>query len=65
MKQFFTTNEAAKYLSLSVPTIKYHRYTSRMLSGRMFGNSWMYTRKELDEFKANKRPAGRPKKLSA
>ncbi len=62
MKQFFSTNEAAKYLSLSIPTIKYHLYKSKKLSAQMFGNSLMFTRGQLDEFKVIPRPVGRPKK---
>ena len=62
MEQFFSTNEAAKYLDLSIPTIKYHLYRSKKLSGQMFGNSLMFTRDQLDKFEATPRPVGRPPK---
>ncbi len=61
MKQVFSTNEAAVYLDLTIPTIKYHLYRSKKLSGQMFGNSLMFTRDQLDEFKSIPRPVGRPK----
>ncbi len=62
MKQFFSTNEAAEYLDLAVPTVKYHLYRSKRLNGQMIGNSLMFTRDQLDEFKVVRRPVGRPQK---
>ena len=63
MKQFFSTSEAAEYLDLSIPTIKYHLYRSKKLSAQMFGNSLMFARDQLDKFKATPRPVGRPKRI--
>ena len=63
IKQFFSTNEAAKYLNLSVASIRYHLYRAKDLTGASLGNSLMFTREELDRFHSNKRPPGRPKAL--
>ncbi len=63
MKQVFSTKEAAEYLKLSVASIKYHLYHARDLRGEPFGNSLMFTKETLDQFKINKRPPGRPKTL--
>ena len=61
MKQFFSTNEAAEYLDLVPATLRYHIYQAKDLTGQILGNSLLFTREQLDEFKANKRPPGRPK----
>jgi len=61
MKQVFSTKEAAEYLNLSVASVKYHLYHAKDLKGEPFGNSLMFTKEDLDHFKVNKRPAGRPK----
>jgi len=58
----FDTNEAAEYLELSVPAVKYHIYTSGLIVGQLKGNSLIFTQDALDEFKRNKRPQGRPRK---
>lgn len=61
MKQTFSTREAAVYLGLSFSTMKYYVHYVKRIKGQKMGNSLMFTRDQLDEFKANMRAAGRPK----
>lgn len=61
MKQVFSTKEAAEYLKLSIASIRYHLYHTKDLKGEPFGNSLMFTKETLDQFKINKRPYRRPK----
>lgn len=63
MKQIFSTREAAEYLGISFNTMKYHIHYAKTVEGQKVGNSLMFTRDQLDEFKVNKRPQGRPKKV--
>lgn len=63
MKQIFSTREAAEYLGLSLHTMRYHIHYVKTIKGQKMGNSLMFTREQLDDFKANKRSAGRPKKV--
>ena len=64
MKQVFSTKEAAKYLALSVRSVYYHLYQAKDLKGEPLGNSLMFTKETLDNFKLNKRSPGRPKASS-
>ena len=59
--KLYGTKEAAEYLGLSVPTIKYHVKQGN-LTGQKVGHSLVFTRAELDRFKREKRPPHRPKK---
>ena len=60
-KNLYSTHEAAEYLSLSVSAIKYHVHLAGTLHPEKVGNSLVFTKAQLDEFAANKRPPGRPK----
>ncbi len=62
--QNYSTVQAAKYLKMSIPALKYHIYESKQLTGQMIGNSLAFTKQELDEFLAKRRPQGRPPKIS-
>jgi excisionase family DNA binding protein len=62
MKQFFSTREAAEYLGLSFHTMKYHVHRAKTIEPVKLGNSLVFTRGQLDEFKATRRSPGRPKK---
>lgn len=57
-------NEAAAYLGLSVISLKKYSADGR-LGGRLIGNTKVYTRKILDDFRATLKPAGRPSRASA
>jgi excisionase family DNA binding protein len=61
MKQTFSTKEAAKYLGISSNTMRYHIFYAKNIEGQKIGNSLIFTREQLDEFKAVKRSQGRPK----
>lgn len=58
----FSTTEAAKYLQISLSTVKYHLYETKALKGALVGNSLVFTQEQLDQFKLDRRPQGRPKK---
>lgn len=63
MKQSFSTRDAAEYLGIAFETMKYHVHKAKNIQGQKIGNSLMFTREQLDKFKANRRPQGRPKKV--
>jgi hypothetical protein len=56
-----STAEAADYLGLGVPAIKYHIYQGNIEPQRI-GNSLVFTQAQLDLFKATRRKPGRPRK---
>jgi excisionase family DNA binding protein len=54
------TADAAEILGLTTETVK--KYCQRgVLSARKFGSSWMVLRSDIDRYRANRRPPGRPK----
>ncbi len=55
----FSISDAAQFLGVSVPTIKYHVKQGN-LTGRHVGHSRIFTRSELEKFQANRKPAHRP-----
>lgn len=55
------TNDAAEFLGLSVPALKYHLRLGH-LSGQLIGRSLVFTRTELERFAAIPRPRGRPRR---
>lgn len=61
MKDVFSTREAAKYLGISFNTMKYHIHYAKNIQGVKVGNSLVFTRTQLDEFKKTKRSPGQPK----
>lgn len=61
MKNIFSSTEAAEYLGISLPALKYH-IRLKHVKPEMVGNSLVFTRKQLDKFKSTKRPPGRPRK---
>lgn len=64
-KKLFSTAEAADYLGLKLSTMKYHVFTAGNVRFQMVGNSLVFIRSDLDEFKKNKRGPGRPPKDEA
>lgn len=58
MSEFlYSLKEAARYLGISVATVKYHVYKSGLLTGQVIGNTRIFTKSELDAFKnANYKP---------
>ena len=61
-QKLFSTRQAAEYLGLSLSAIKYHIHEAKTITGELIGNSLIFTQEELDRFKENKRPQGRPRK---
>jgi|GEM_PF-4670647 len=61
----FSTEEAAKYLGISLSTMKYHIHVAGNLKGQLVGNSRVFAREELDTFKETKRGPGRPREKKA
>lgn len=59
-EKLYTTAEAAKYLGLSVSALKNHIYEVGDLHGHKVGNVLLFTQAELDRFRREKRPRGRP-----
>ena len=57
-----TTQEAATYLGLSVRTVCYYVAEGRLHKARVIGRTMMFSRQELDRFKAIPRKGGRPKR---
>lgn len=61
----FSTEEAARYLKMSVANVKHHVHTRGNLAGQKVGNSLVFTADELDHFQATRRKPGRPRKEEA
>lgn len=61
----FTTTEAAKYLGLSLDTVR--KYVQRRLitPATTIGRSYLITKTECDRYKRDRRPQGKPKRMSA
>lgn len=59
--KLFGTNQAATYLEMSIAALKYHIRVKNVKPQRI-GHSLVFTQGQLDEFKANRRPQGRPRK---
>ena len=56
MQKIYTIQTAAEYLKMSVYAVKAHIYREKNLIGRVVGNTLMFTKQELDDFKARKPP---------
>ena len=53
LPELFTVKQAAEYLDITVAGIKYHLYKSGHLAGKTIGRDVLFTREELDTFKAS------------
>jgi excisionase family DNA binding protein len=63
-EEFLTTREAAKSLGFAEDTVR--RYINEgLIKAKMFGNSWAVSRTEVERYRREKRPVGRPSKKSA
>jgi hypothetical protein len=61
-KDLFSTAEAARYLGLSLATVKYHIHTMGNLKpDAKVGPALVFRRTTLDRFLKEKRGPGRPK----
>ena len=59
-KELYSTREAAQYLGISFHTMKYYIHYAKTLKGQKVGSSLVFTKDQLDQFQATKRPVGRP-----
>ena len=58
--ELFSTKEAADYLGVAVTTLKKHLYVTKLLAPpKKVGQALVFTRAQLDEFQARRRPVGR------
>ena len=63
--EIYDVRGAAAYLGLKPETIKYHLYVSRRLvPSARFAKAIVFTRSDLDKFRALNRPAHRPRSSS-
>ena len=64
----YSTEDAANYLGPifgwkdPLTALKYHIHKAHNIEGQLIGHTLMFTQEALDEFKATKRPRGRPRK---
>jgi len=56
----YSTEEAAKYLGVSVSLVKYYKHVDGRLSGQKIGNSLVFTQQELDDLNETRKKVGRP-----
>lgn len=57
----FSTIDAAKYIEISLPALKYHIKEGN-IKPVLVGNSLVFTKVQLDEFIKIRRAPGRPRK---
>jgi len=60
--EFCDIKQAAQYLDISVSTLKHYIYIAKAIEPQLMGHSFVFTRDQLDQFKATRLPVGRPKK---
>lgn len=53
--KLYSTREAAEYLGLSIPGLKYHLYQARDLTPQKVGKTLVFTCSELDRFRQSRR----------
>ena len=58
--EILTVAQAAQELAITENTVRQYCQAGRL--GRKFGRQWIITRQELDQFKEQRRPPGRPRK---
>lgn len=58
--EFLTTKEAAEELGIAETTARLYCQEGRF--GQKIGRQWLITRQEIEEFKQQRRPPGRPPK---
>jgi hypothetical protein len=60
MDKLYNTKEAAHELGITVAGLWYHIQAGNITPTKV-GKTLIFTRAQLDEFQANRKPAGRPK----
>lgn len=63
-KELYGTKDAAEYLGMSLPNVKYHVRVGNLCPVKI-GKTLVFTRAQLDAFQKNRRPPGRPRKQEA
>ena len=61
--EILTVAQVAKELDITGNTVRQYCQAGRL--GRKIGRQWLITREELDTFKEQRRPPGRPRKDEA
>lgn len=61
MQTLFSTSEASEYLEMTTSGLWYHIKHDHLMPAKV-GKTLVFTKEQLDEFQAHRRPAGRPKK---
>lgn len=59
--KLYSTKQAAAHLGMGESALKYHIYQGNIKPQKV-GHSLVFTQEQLDEFKSNRRPRGRPRK---
>ena len=59
--KLFSTKQAARYLGISVATMKYHIHVGKNIKPQIVGHGAVFTLEQLDEFKRNRRKPGQRK----
>src|SRR5262249_44820780 len=59
--ELYSTEQAAEYLNISVATVRYHIQRGN-LTPMHVGNSFVFSKEQLDDFAASKRKPGRQPK---
>lgn len=57
----FDTRAAADYLGISYNTLKQYASRDKRIEGKKVGQTMLYSRQQLDQFKRSMRPVGKPK----
>lgn len=57
----FSSKQAAAYLVMHLSTLKHHVKAGN-IHPVLLGTGYVFTRQQLDDFRASKRPQGRPLK---
>lgn len=60
--KLYDTKQAAEYLGLSIPGLKYHVHVAHNIIPQKLGRTLVYTQEQLDQFQATRRSPGRPRK---
>jgi excisionase family DNA binding protein len=63
--KIYKTADAAKYLGLAADTIRKYVQNKQLTPLMTVGQNYVFSKEELDRYRKEKRPVGRPKPHSA
>jgi len=64
-ENYFTTSEAAEYLSLAEETVRVYVKRNLLKPAKRIGRSHLFTQSECDRYKLFKRPVGQKKEKNS